>query len=251
MKRLPLQLISVLVCLVIFALISITVQQTFSKSLVTPRNSYAVQVAAGGDHTCAIQTNSLVKCWGANSSGQLGYGDMRQRGDEPGEMGANLAFVDLGSGVASIQISVGNNHSCAILKDHTLKCWGNNDNSKLGLNDTNNRGDESGEMGNNLPIIDIGIGATALAVSAGTDHTCAILNNHTLKCWGDDSSGQLGYGNNTTLISPSANAIDLSNSHTALAVSAGIKHTCAILDDNTVHCWGDTLIASLAVVRKA
>ena len=247
MKRLPLRTMIVLVCLGIVALISITVQQTFSKSLVTPRNSYAVQVAAGGDHTCAIQTNSLVKCWGANSSGQLGYGDMRQRGDEPGEMGANLAFVDLGSGLAAIQISLGDSHSCAILEDHTLKCWGNNQSGKLGLDDTNNRGDESGEMGNNLPIIDIGIGATALAVSAGTDHTCAILNNHTLKCWGDDSSGQLGYGNNTTLISPSANAIDLSNSHTALAVSAGIKHTCAILDDNTVHCWGDNTYGQLGM----
>ena len=261
MKRLPLRTTIVLICLGVVALISITVQQTFSKnlaapprvgisrigtstpihakSLVAPRVSNVLQVSAGGDHTCAIHVNSSVKCWGSNSSGQLGYGDIIQRGGGAGEMGANLPVVDLGTNHTAIQISAGDNHNCAILENFTLKCWGNSENSKLGLNTNQNRGDNTSEMGDNLPIVNLGSGKTALAVSASTNHTCAILNDHTLKCWGNNGSGQLGYGNNTTLNSPSASAIDLSNSHTALAVSAGIAHTCAILDDNTVHCWGD------------
>ena len=248
MQHSPLRLITLLLCLGIFGLISGRVQQTFSKNIGAPRVSNALQVAAGGDHTCAIQTDGSVKCWGSNSSGQLGLGDTNDRGDDAGEMGAFLPLVDLGTGHTAKQISAGSSHTCAILEDKTLKCWGNDGYWQLGLGDTrNNRGDELDEMGNNLPTINLGTNKTALAVSAGTYHTCAILNDHTLKCWGENNSGQLGYGHTNVLTTPSDSVINLGNGHTALAVSAGIDNTCAILDDATVRCWGDNTYGQLGM----
>jgi len=267
MTRLPLRTTIVLVCLGIVALISITVPQTFSKNLVTPRMSSflagastpihaknlaaprvsnALQVAAGGDHTCAIQTNGSVKCWGSNWAGQLGYGDMRQRGDEPGQMGTNLPIVDLGPNTAT-QISAGAAHTCVILNDSTLKCWGLNDHNQLGYGDSINHGDDSNEMGINLPVINLGTTQTARTVSAGVYHTCAILSDYTLKCWGNNANGQLGYGDNVSLDTPSASPVDLGSGHTAVAVSAGLAHTCAILNDATVRCWGDNTYGQLGM----
>ena len=111
---------------------------------------------------CAILDDGTVKCWGNNYQGQLGYGDpgsvivsgnfvFSNRGDEPNEMGANLPFVDLGTGKTAKQISSGTVHTCAILNDDSLKCWGAGANGKLGYGDVSDRGDGPNEMGDNLP----------------------------------------------------------------------------------------------------
>ena len=76
MKKNIMRLLFVVFCIGIFVSMSVSVQDIYSKNLTTPRVSNALQVAAGGDHTCAIQTNGSIKCWGANSSGQLGIGDI-------------------------------------------------------------------------------------------------------------------------------------------------------------------------------
>ena len=72
---------------------------------------------------------------------------------------------------------------------------GLNDSGQLGIGDTNNRGDGSNEMGDNLPTVDLGAGRTAMAITAGDRHTCAVLDNTSVKCWGKNESGQLGQGN--------------------------------------------------------
>ena len=64
---------------------------------------------------------------------------------------------------------------------------------------TNNLGDGSGEMGDNLSAVDLGTGRTATAIGAGAFHTCAILDNASVKCWGENTNGQLGYGNTNDL----------------------------------------------------
>jgi len=97
-----------------------------------------------------------VKCWGSNYSGQLGLGDTNNRGDGPGEMGDNLPAVDLGTGRTATAISCKNSYCCALLDNKSVKCWGYNGSGQLGLGDTNNRGDASGEMGDNLPAVDLG-----------------------------------------------------------------------------------------------
>ena len=115
-----------------------------------------------------------MKCWGYNGDGELGLGDTTSRGDGwPGEMGDNLPAVDLGTGRTATAIAAGGNHTCALLDDATVKCWGFNGYGQLGLGDTVARGDEVGAMGDSLPAVDLGTGRTAVAIAAGSNHTCA------------------------------------------------------------------------------
>ena len=94
-----------------------------------------------------------VKCWGLNDSGQLGQGNTSRLGDDSSEMGNNLPAIDLGSGKNARAISAGYRHTCAVLDNASLKCWGKNDSGQLGLGHTINRGDVSNQMGDNLPAI--------------------------------------------------------------------------------------------------
>ncbi|MEC7280405.1 MAG: hypothetical protein VXV98_10285, partial [Candidatus Thermoplasmatota archaeon] len=87
--------------------------------------------------------------------------------------------------------------------------------------------------------IDLGTDRTAVAMATGAAHTCAILDNTDLKCWGRDSEGQLGDGgSNTNTNTPPTTAIDLGTGRTAVAVESRGYHTCAILDNGDVKCWG-------------
>ena len=119
----------------------------------------ATAIAAGKYHNCAILDNSSIKCWGANATGQLGLGDSNNRGDTDimgdSEMGDNLPSVDLGTGRTARGITAGDNQTCAILDNASITCWGSNTAGQLGLGDTNNRGDNSSEMGGNLPVISL------------------------------------------------------------------------------------------------
>ena len=96
-----------------------------------------------------------LKCWGANDFGQLGLGDTNNRGDEPGEMGGLLPYVGVGTGRTVEEMGLGQAHSCSLLDNQRVKCWGGNNHGQLGLGDTNNRGDQAGEMGDNLPFLNL------------------------------------------------------------------------------------------------
>ncbi|MCX6014462.1 MAG: hypothetical protein NT020_02535 [Chloroflexales bacterium] len=91
--------------------------------------------------------------------------------------------VRLGSS-APIQVTAGDRFSCALLNDGSVKCWGENGSGQLGLGDTDARGDNTNEMGLYLPAVDLGTGRTATAIQSGLNHTCAILDNGSVKCWG-------------------------------------------------------------------
>ena len=138
--------------------------------------------------------NETVKCWGGNGSGQLGLGDNADRGGQPGEMGDALLPVHLGPGRTAQALTAGFYHSCALLDNDSVKCWGDNDYGQLGLGDNNDRGDQPNEMGDALLPINLGEDRTTRAVAAGYVHTCALLDNETVKCWGENNSGQLGLG---------------------------------------------------------
>lgn len=99
-----------------------------------------------------------------------------------------------GAPAAFRALTAGSNHTCAILANGTLRCWGLNALGQLGLGDNLARGDSPGEMGLALPPVALGSNRTAAAVSAGTDFTCALLDNATVKCWGWNGFGQLGLG---------------------------------------------------------
>src|SRR5262249_3648860 len=104
---------------------------------ITGTGTGPIQLASSGQHTCVITEISQVKCWGHNNYGQLGYGDTNDRGDQAGEMGASLPVVNLGAGRLAKKIATGFFHTCAILDDDTLKCWGRNVDGQLGYGDTN------------------------------------------------------------------------------------------------------------------
>lgn len=197
------------------------------------------QVFVGVYHTCALLDNNTVKCWGSNSHGQLGYGDTASR-NKPG-----TSPIDLGQGRTAKQLALGYYFTCALLDNNSVKCWGHNGFGQLGYGDKQVR-----RMPAPTPI-DLGQGRTAKQVSAGSTHTCVVLDNDTVKCWGYNAQGQLGYGNNVTLLKPSASAVDVGTGRTVKQVSVGATHTCAVLDNDTVKCWGDGTYGQLGTGSSA
>ena len=162
----------------------------------------AKAIVAGGSHTCAILDNLAIKCWGRSDEGQMGKGGKNgssfQIGDGSNEMGNSLDAIELGTGRTATAIAAGKYHNCAILDNSSIKCWGSNNAGQLGLGDSNNRGDldslGQSEMGDNLPVVDLGAGRTARAITAGDNQTCTILDNAAIKCWGSNTAGELGLG---------------------------------------------------------
>ena len=202
-------------------------------------------IAAGSYHTCALLDNASVVCWGRGTYGQLGQGATTNIGHSSSATVATTLAIDSGSGRTALAISAGDAHTCAILDNATLKCWGSGGNGRLGSGATNNLGDGANEMGNSLAVIDVGTGRTARAISAGIAHTCVVLDNATVKCWGDGGYGKLGYGNQNNVgdipnqMGTNLATVSLGTGRTALAISAGGTHTCAVLDNATLKCWGD------------
>jgi uncharacterized repeat protein (TIGR01451 family) len=178
--------------------------------------SNAIVVSAGGYHTCATLADGTLRCWGSSATGQLGNGTT-----------ANSSTPVTVSGIdTAVTVSAGYGHTCATLADGTLQCWGDNGSGQLGNGTTTNN--------SSTPVTVSGLSA-AVSVSAGSGHTCAALSDGTLRCWGDNSYGQLGDGTTTSSSSTPVTVSGLSN---AVAVSAGGFHTCAVLADGTVRCWG-------------
>lgn len=203
------------------------------------------QMAMGRSHTCALLLSGQVKCWGLGYVGQLGLGDNVTRGDEPGEMGDKLPYVNLGTGRTATLIAAGNQHTCAIRDDGSVVCWGAGDSGELGQGiHTFHYGDEPKQMGDDLKPALIGNGKKAIALAGGFSHTCAVLDDHTVKCWGANYDGRLGQGDkegrgkDPAMMGDALKPIDLGSGRTAMAVSAGDEHSCALLDDRTVKCWG-------------
>ncbi|KAJ1472088.1 regulator of chromosome condensation 1/beta-lactamase-inhibitor protein II, partial [Baffinella frigidus] len=206
----------------------------------------ALSVSAGFASTCAVLDDATLKCWGYNTNGELGQGDTSNRGDGTSEMGDKLPPVDLGVNRTAVSVSAGWYHTCAVLDDATVKCWGYNANGELGLGDDVSHGITINEMGEKLPAVELGDGRTAVSVSAGYYFTCAVLDDATVKCWGKNDNGQLGQGDTKkrgnggegSEMGNELAAVDLGNGRTAVSVSTGRDYACAVLDDATVKCWG-------------
>jgi alpha-tubulin suppressor-like RCC1 family protein len=211
----------------------------------------AKAITAGNAHTCALLDDHTVRCWGLGSNGQLGYGNTSNVGDvqTPG----SVSPVDLGAGRNAVAISAGDFHTCAILDNGSVRCWGFNGDGELGYANTRTIGDD--ETPGSVGPVDLGAGRTAVAISAGGRHTCAILDDGTVRCWGQGSDGQLGYGNTDNVgddeTPGSVGPVDLGAGRTAVAISAGGRHTCALLDNGTVRCWGNGANGRLGYCSEA
>jgi alpha-tubulin suppressor-like RCC1 family protein len=161
------------------------------------------QIATGGQHTCALLLDKTVKCWGHNTDGQLGDGTKIDR-NKP------VAVSDLKN---VTQIAAGSYHTCAQLSDQTVKCWGWNGYGQLG----------DGTLKH------------ATQIAAGELHTCALLLDKTVKCWGRNDFGSLGNG----VMNDEVQNVAVSGLTNATQIAAdSTNHTCAILSDQKLKCWG-------------
>jgi len=190
------------------------------------------QLAAGGGMTCAVLAGGAVRCWGINTYGQLGYGHTDDIGDD--EVPASAGDIDVGGPV--VQLAVGTNHICALLEGGVVRCWGASFFGKLGYGGFNNIGDDE------VPASagDVDVGGPVVQISAGSNHTCALLTDGAIRCWGQGSNGRLGYGNTENIGDDEtpASAGDVSVGGTSVHVTTGAYHTCAHMTGGSVRCWG-------------
>jgi alpha-tubulin suppressor-like RCC1 family protein len=203
----------------------------------------AVAITAGAAHTCAILDNGQVECWGYGFNGQLGYGNPANVGDTSTDTPGLVGPVNLGTGRTAVAISAAIAHTCAILDNGQVECWGYGGNGRLGYGDTAITGNSPGTTPGAVGAVNLG-GHKAVAISAGGIHTCVILDDGSVRCWGFGFNGELGYGSQSdagdsptdtpNLLPP----VNLGPGRTAVAISAGASHTCAILDNGQVECWG-------------
>jgi len=187
-----------------------TVTVTVTSSAVTPR------VSAGSSHSCGVDTSGAVKCWGYNGNGQIGDGTTAI---------ATTATQVNGLTSGAIHVGAGNTHSCAVMSGGTVQCWGDNTYGQLGNGTTTN---------SPTPVSVTGLGGAATKVVAGYYHSCALLSDGTVECWGGNSYGELGNGSTTSSTSPVA----VTGVSGATDISVGCSQNCVLMSGGTVMCWG-------------
>jgi cysteine-rich repeat protein len=176
-------------------------------------------IEAGDDHACVIDLLGAVWCWGDNDFRQLGRGD--DTTDSP-----DATAVALPGGLSALDLGLGQDHSCAVLSDGTVACWGDDDNGQLG--------DGTSGLGSGAAALVPGL-AAIVDVEAGEDTNCAIDDLGQLFCWGDGIDGQLGVG--STL--DSANPQPVVLPAVVEDVTLGDQFACVLLVNDEVWCWGE------------
>ncbi len=181
----------------------------------TVQNDPSLRISAGSGHSCMIKEGGTVSCWGHNDAGQLGDRTLT-------DFSAPVDVIGLTNVVA---ITAGGSHSCALLSDGTARCWGAGGSGQLG-----NNGTVTKQL---VPVVVSGL-SSAVAIAAGGAHTCALLANGSVRCWGANVSGQLGDSTVSNRLTPAV----VSGLSGAVAITAGNQHTCALVATGAVRCWG-------------
>ena len=192
-------------------------------SSVTPAPP-ALQIVGGFDHTCAKSKSGTLKCWGSDALGQVGNGvELYPDGNAPPNTVTPSSVVGLGNDL----VGVGNglSHACAIKSDRTLVCWGYNYYGQLG--------DGKKEPQTATPVVVAGV-SNVIQVAGGITFTCAIVSSGNVKCWGDNTHGQLGNGGNAATTS----IVDVKGLSDAVEIAVGSYHACVLRSGGTVSCWG-------------
>lgn len=179
----------------------------------------AIDIAAGETHTCVLRDDGVVRCFGEGADGRLGYGDEVNVGDD------ETPFEDVDVGLDVIAIAAGAAHTCALGRSGDVRCWGENDDGRLGGNPVDA-----------LTPIDVALDEPAVAIDAGTSHTCALLSSGRVYCFGVDMYGELG---------TSGGMIDLDAP--VVEVSAGNFRTCVRFESGAARCWGYPFEGGLGV----
>lgn len=210
-------------------------------------------VAVGAGHSCALLQSGEVWCWGANQLGQLGRGAAGAASATPGPVVTDGAGTHL-SGVTAVASHL--QHTCAIRGDGAVLCWGRDPNGELGASPdgpvdcggTPCRGFASPVMramggGDAGVSYQAAFASPARAIATGWSHSCALLGDGTVACWGYDGSGELGGAPGPPDANPRA-ALAFPGASTdnplrdVAALSAGGASTCAVLTDGSARCWG-------------
>lgn len=175
----------------------------------------ATQLATGDFHTCALEADGAVSCWGLGAVGQIAGGSTDDR-YQPARI--------LAPG-RSTAIAAGAHHTCSIAPDGGVQCWGLNRFGGLG---DGTRSDAS------TPVAVEGLDGPVVDIVAGDDFTCGRLESGGVQCWGANSSGQLGDGSRSDRARPTR----VAGIESAVDLAAGGRHACAALADGSVRCWG-------------
>ena len=184
-------------------------------------------ISAGTDETCAVLFNTTARCWGFNNFGQVGDGTKTNRSRPVVVLNA----PGTGPLQTVVQISVGDTHACALMKDGSARCWGQGGELGDGTNTTRSR-----------PVTVLnGLGTGRLLhmtqISAGGGQTCARLTDGTARCWGVD--GAMGNGRRTSRLPVRVlNPAGTGPQGNITQISAGKRHVCARITDGTARCWG-------------
>lgn len=180
----------------------------------------ATAMAVGGEFVCVI-VEGKVRCWGRNDAGQLGRGSVTP---DPGV----AAVADVAGITDAVDIAAGGAHACALLEGGGVLCWGNGGRGRLGNGDDENQP---------APVAVLDLGGAAVAIDAGDNHTCAILESGAVKCWGYNWEGSLGNGQAPADSFTASTVIGIGD---ATALAAGGAHTCARTraEPLEVWCWG-------------
>ena len=194
------------------------------------------RIAAGSraNHACAVKEDGTVRCWGSNSSGQLGNG-----AGGSGQFSATPVTVS--NLTDAVAVAAGAAHSCALRATGSVVCWGDNSFGALGDGTQSARSSP-------VPVLNPGGSTLAgvVAIAAGFNHTCAVRIDGTARCWGSKSAGKLGTGESNIsapfILTTAATVVSLSE---AVSITAGSNHTCAVRANGSVSCWGSNSAGAL------
>jgi alpha-tubulin suppressor-like RCC1 family protein len=187
-----------------------------------PQGVLFTTASTGGSTVCAIGDDDKTYCWGDNTNGQLGNGDTENR-QLPTE-------VDLPEGIIFSKIDVGQNHVCALTDDGIAYCWGNGSFGQLGNSLTDSK---------YVPTpVSMPEGISFSEITLGNYHTCATTTSSTIYCWGDNISGQLGNGTNSSSSTPVEVTMP-ENVYGLSRLGSGSDFNCAVGENNKFYCWGN------------
>jgi alpha-tubulin suppressor-like RCC1 family protein len=198
-----------------FGQLGTTVGARSTVPIVVPGLSRVDEIGSGSAHTCASLGGTSAMCWGNNGYGQIGDGTTSATRPSPTTV-VGIAGV--------LRFSLGNDHSCAVLADHTAVCWGSNSDGEIGDGTTTHA---------HTPTPVRGL-TGVLDIAAGYRFTCAVLDDGTARCWGYNGHAQLGDGTITSRILPTTVRLLTG----ATQISAGTEHTCVRITDGSARCWG-------------
>jgi alpha-tubulin suppressor-like RCC1 family protein len=189
----------------------------------------------GGGHTCGVTALGGAVCWGRNEYGQLGDGTTA-------DSVSPVAVVGLTAGVADVH--GGRWHSCALTISGGAKCWGWNGGGTVGDGSNTTR---------TTPVDVVGLNNGVEALSTGGVHSCAVTVSGGVKCWGMNTTGQVGDGTSNNHRTAPVDVLEAPGGQPltgVAAVAAGgsitnLGHTCVVTDSGGVKCWGDNEFGQL------